>query len=169
MSRSQNPGQMNCSSLNKQTLSTVQEVTRNQSVLSLRLLKTLSARKECQKMTSFTRDKIGQLSDRFSNHVEAIWNSCSGKWKKNFLLDVFFLTLTTVKSGGTWKFLASTFNIGPSVVHKTITEFENIFADHDYATYDVRKEMDPITDNIQSARYAFKIYLYARCATDVVF
>lgn len=78
------------------------------------------------KMTNFSPEELKKLFDSCKEYLEARWSLGRGK-KHNFVCLMFFMTITVMKFGGSWEFLASLFKLNCSTFQRVIQKFVEIF------------------------------------------
>ena len=75
------------------------------------------------KMTNFSRQIFDRIYTKISTCVTNSWNTGRGRKTSYRAKDVFFMTLSTLKTGGHWEYMASMFRIKGSVFQRLIKTF----------------------------------------------
>ncbi len=105
----------------------------------------------------------------FENLISENYNVGRGRKSIQSPKDVLFMTLSVLKHGGTWDFLAKMFGQKTPAFERLIVRFVRILSEHLYGQYvtyrHTRWSMKALSENNK----LFKEYPMARYATDVTF
>ncbi|KAE8875937.1 hypothetical protein PF003_g39914 [Phytophthora fragariae] len=122
-----------------------------------------------RRLTNFSPREFNRLWGSVRPHVTRYWNVGRGRRSALAGKDVFFMTLSVLKHGGTWDMNAAIFCVKTPMFIKTITAFLHVLAPRMYDDW-VRAKADETTmRNLVTSGRTFPNFPCALYATDVTF
>lgn len=119
--------------------------------------------------TNFSIRGFHAIWDHISDFVSNNWCVGRGRRSKFKSMDVLFMTLATMKHGGTWDWLGKMFNIKGPTFERLITKFIEQVSDHLYDLFVEKWGQDLTMTKMIRRDQTFRHFPVARYATDVTF
>ena len=101
--------------------------------------------------------------------VLGTWHKVRGKRTQFTGNNAFFMTLVTMKDGGTWDFLARVLSIKAPIFERVVLRFVTLFSETIYDKFVLSGLLTFDMASLQNSGRCFKNYPCARYATDVTF
>ena len=121
------------------------------------------------KMTNFSRQEFDRIYTKTSNCVTNSWNTGRGRKTSYRAKDVLFMTLSTLKTGGHWDYMASMFRITGSVFQRLIKKFFFLISEELYEGMVVGQRSKQTMNHFAATNKLFKNHPHALYATDIMF
>ena len=121
------------------------------------------------KMTNFTQPEFERIYSKITKFVTMNWNVGRGRKTPHNAKDVFFMMLSTLKTGGHWDYMASMFRIKGSVFQTMVKSFLLLVSEQLYDGMVVEIRGRNAMKHLASKNKLFKHHPHALYATDVTF
>ena len=121
------------------------------------------------KTTNFSRQEILRIYAKISNCVTNSWNTGRRRKKSYQAEEVFFMTLSTLKTGKNWDYKASMFRIKGSVFQRLIKTFLLLISQELYKAMVVGHRSQQSMPHLAATNKLFKNHPHALYATDFTF
>lgn len=121
------------------------------------------------KMTNFSPHELERFYESFREQLLRVWNTGRGNRCRYSPFDNFFMTLTVLKNGGSWDFLAAIFKLKAPTFQRMITRFVYCAGPIIYDMYVKDHARTYTMEKLREDNVSFSNYPEARYATDVIF
>lgn len=120
-------------------------------------------------MTNLSAQEINLLFSKVHDHLYSEWNVGRGRRWKYKPQDVLFMTLTTLKHGGSWDFLGKMFRIKGPTFERLATGFIEVLAPHAVEMFVSVVSRESSYSAMRGKNVRFSNFPYAVEAIDVTF
>ena len=120
-------------------------------------------------MINFTRPEFERIYSKITEFVTMNWNVGRGRKTPHKAKDVFFMMLSTLKTGGQWDYMANMFRIKVSVFQRMVKSFLLLVSEQLYEGMVVDIRGRNTMKHLASKNKLFTHHPHALYATDVTF